>query len=136
MGKKKSPTQKTAGNNANDLKPEVSVNGDLISVTIKFKNDKNGGHPHIIVDNLAENHVSIGLSTHAKKGKNSPNYKLTVNPLGGSKQAYMRRQGTVAPKGSYHDPKKGVMTPNDYDKAKTYGDKAKHKHIEKTHKKK
>ena len=25
------------------LKPEIAVNGDLITVTIKFKSDKNGG---------------------------------------------------------------------------------------------
>ncbi len=119
-----------------ELKPEVTVDGDLITVKIKFKNDKNGGHPHVIVDELEKNHVSVGLSTHAKKGKNSPNYKLTVNPLGGTEQSFMRRQGTVAPKKDYKTPQKGVMTPNDYEKAKTYGEKAKQKHLEKTRKKK
>lgn len=117
------------------LQPEVSVNGDVITVTIKFKNDQNGGHPHVIVDDLGKNHVSVGLSTHAKKGRNSPNYKLTINPLGGVEKSYMRRQGTVAPKVTYKSPQEGVMTSEDYEKAKIYGEKAKQKHLQKKHKK-
>ncbi len=118
------------------LQPEVSVSGDVITVTIKFKNDQNGGHPHVIVDDLGKNHVSVGLSTHAKKGRNSPNYKLTINPLGGVEKSYMRRQGTVAPKVTYKSPQEGVMTSEDYEKAKIYGEKAKQKHLQKKHKKK
>lgn len=118
------------------LQPEVSVSGDVIIVTIKFKNDQNGGHPHVIVDDLGKNHVSVGLSTHAKKGRNSPNYKLTINPLGGVEKSYMRRQGTVAPKVTYKSPQEGVMTSEDYEKAKIYGEKAKQKHLQKKHKKK
>lgn len=34
-----------------------------IPVTIKTHKDKNGGHPHIIVDNIDDKHVSVGLST-------------------------------------------------------------------------
>lgn len=132
MAKKKT-TDRRQGN---ELNPKVKVDGDLVTVTIKFKNDKNGGHPHVQVDELGENLVSVGLSTHAKKGKNSPNYKLTVNPLGGKDQSYMRRQGTVAPKKDYKSLKKGVMAPKDFEKAKTYGEKAKQKHLEKQRKKK
>ena len=48
----------------------------LITVEIKNHNDKNGGHPHIIVDNIDDKHVSVGLTHDKKKGKNHPNYPL------------------------------------------------------------
>ena len=107
-----------------------------IPVTIKNHKDKNGGHPHVIVDNIDNKHVSVGLSTKPKKGKNSPNYALEKSPLNDGKTSYMRRQGTVAPQGEYEKPRKGSMTPKDYNRAKEYGDKAKKKYIEKKDKKK
>ena len=60
-------------------KKKTAINGEnknLIQVIIKTHNDTKGGHPHIIVDNVDNKHVSVGLSTKPKKGKNSPNYKL------------------------------------------------------------
>lgn len=107
-----------------------------ISVTIKTHKDKKGGHPHVIVDNVDDKHVSVGLSTHAKKGKNSPNYKLEKSPLNDGKQSYMRRQGTVAPVNEYGQPQKGTMTTKDYEQAKVYGERAKQKYIARKGKKK
>lgn len=71
-----------------------------IPVTIKTHKDKNGGHPHIIVDNIDDKHVSVGLSTSKTKGKGSKNYRMEKSPLNDGKESYMRRQGTVAPKAS------------------------------------
>lgn len=117
--------------------PEKTIaENKTVTITIKIHSDKKGGHPHVVLENIDKNHVSVGLSTHPKKGRNSPNYKLTINPLGGDEQSYMRRQGTVAPVGEYSNPRKGKMTPKDYNTAKRYGGKAKNKYIEKKNKKK
>lgn len=107
-----------------------------VDVQIKNYRDKNGGHPHVIVDDIDKNHVSVGFTHSPKKGKGHPNYALEVNPLGGTEQAYMRRQGTVAPRNDYIEPRNGVMTDTDYAKAKEYGERAKQKYIEKKDKKK
>lgn len=130
---KKSPQKKATNQKA---KRYIKPTSNLVSVDIKTHKDKHGGHPHIIVDDVDENHVSVGITHDKKKGKNSPNYKLEVNPLGGTEQSYLRRQGTVAPKGEYANPQKGAMSPKDFDKAKNYGERAKRKHIEKRNKKK
>lgn len=108
----------------------------LVSVNIKTHRDKKGGHPHVILDNIDKNHVSVGLSTKPTKGKGSKNYKLEVNPLGNGVNSYMRRQGTVAPVNDYFGNLKGVMTPKDYTQAKVYGERAKQKYIDKKNKKK
>lgn len=108
---------------------------ETVSVTIKNHRDKNGGHPHVIVDDIEDKHVSVGLSTNPKKGKNSPNYALELNPLNDGKQSYMRRQGTVAPQKEYEKERYGVMTTKDYGKAQEYGERAKQKYIEKKNKK-
>lgn len=112
-------------------------NGGLVPVTIKKHNDRKGGHPHIIMDDIENKHVSVGLSTKAKKGKNHPNYPLEKSPLDNGKHSYMRRQGTVAPKTEYEGSRKGLMTSNDYKQAKIYAERAKRKYLdEKKHKKK
>lgn len=100
-----------------------------IAVKIKNHTDKKGGHPHIILGDVDENHVSVGLTTKPKKGKNSTNYKMEVSPLGDGRQSYMRRQGTVAPKGEYKQPRSGSITEKDFAKAKEYGEKAKQKYL-------
>ena len=103
---------------------------DLIPVSIKKHADKNGGHHHIILENVGDNHVSVGLTTHPKKGKNSPNAKCDFDPLGNGAKSYMRRQGIVSPVKEYgKQVYKGKMSPNDYARAKKYGDKAKEKHL-------
>lgn len=108
----------------------------LVPVNIKTHKDKKGGHPHIIVDNVENKHVSVGLSTKPTKGKGSKNYRLEKSPLNDGKNSYMRRQGTVAPKGEYEHPRRGSMVQKDYDKAKEFGARAKQKYLEKKDKKK
>ena len=98
-------------------------------VVIKTHSDSKGGHPHVILENIDDCHVSVGLSTHPKKGKNSPNYKLQKSPLNDGKTSYMRRQGTVSPRSAYSKPRSGVMTQADYQRARYYGNKAKRKYI-------
>ena len=112
-------------------------NNGYVPVAIKTHKDKKGGHPHIIVDNVEDKHVSVGLSTKPTKGKGSKNYRLEKSPLNDGKTSYMRRQGTVAPKGEYQNQRKGTLTPKDYAQAKIYGDRAKQKYLnEKKDKKK
>lgn len=108
----------------------------LIPVIIKRHRDTKSNHPHVIMGDIDNNHVSVGLSTKPKKGKNSPNYALEKDPLGGDKKSYMRRQGTVALKKEYFDQRQGEMSLKDYAKATEYGEKAKQKHIAKKDKKK
>lgn len=123
------PSTASAGAN----KPEIAIekNKDMVIVTLKYHGDKNGGHHHVIVEDIDDCHVSVGLSTRKKKGKNNPNYPLEQSPLGDGKKSYMRRQGTVAPKREYYSPSEGVMTEKNYAKAKEYGDKAKKKYLDK-----
>ena len=114
-------------------KKKTPINGEnksFVQVIIKTHNDTKGGHPHIIVDNVDNTHVSVGLSTKPKKGKNSPNYKLEKSPLNAGKQSFMRRQGTVALKDEYSGKRNGSLTPKDYAQAKIYGEKAKQKYLD------
>lgn len=111
------------------MKPEISEKDGLVTVTLKFKVDKNGGHNHVIVDNIDDNHVSVGLTTQKKKGKNSTNFKLEHSPLPNDKTSYARRQATVAPKKSYTTPRAGKVTTKDLTRLKQYGEKAKKKYI-------
>lgn len=109
---------------------------DIVLVIIKRHHDTKGNHPHIIIDDMEDKHVSIGLSTHPNKGKGSTNYSLDRDPLGSNKKSYMRRQGVVAPKSSYFNPQTGKMIEKDYIRAKQYGEKAKQKYLSKKDKKK
>lgn len=108
----------------------------IIPVRIKTHKDKTGGHPHIIVEDIEDKHVSVGLSTKPKKGKNNPNYALKSSPLCDGKTSYMRRQGTVAPQKEYYGERKGRMTQKDYRQAKVYADNAKQKYLVKKNNKK
>lgn len=107
-----------------------------VTVLIKQHKDKKGGHPHVVLEDIDDKHVSVGLTHARKKGKNSPNYAMEYDPLGGNKPSYMHRQGTVDNKKAYYNNRKGKMSAKDYDKAKEYGDKAKKKYIASIHKKK
>lgn len=82
-------------------------NKNFIKVLIKNHKDTKNSHPHVILEDIEDKHVSVGLSTHPKKGKNSPNYKLEQDPLDSGKESYMRRQGTVSPKKNYIIPELG-----------------------------
>ena len=116
-------------------KKTVVSNSKLVTVVIKDHKDVKGGHPHIIMDDVDDKHVSVGLSTKPKKGKNSPNYKLEVSPLGDGKTSYARRQGTVDKKQNYNRKREGKMTKVDHDRVKEYGKRAKEKYLEKSTKK-
>ena len=98
-------------------------------VLIKTHKDKKGGHFHVILEDIDDRHVSVGLSTQPKKGKKAPNYKFEKSPLGDGKTSYMRRQGTVAPRREYEKPRFGRLTVKDYSRAKLYGDRAKEKYL-------
>ena len=106
----------------------------LISVFIKDHKDNNGGHPHVIVDNIDNKHVSVGLTTQRYKGKSpraGKNYSLKNNPLNEKADpTYMRRQAVVDDKEKYYKPRTGKMDKEDYKKAKEYGEKAKQKYLD------
>ncbi len=138
----KKPPKKTV--NTKEVKPAtkkppekatIKLNDDvaleIVVVPLKRHKDKNDSHYHVIVDNIDENHVSVGFTTKPKKGKNSPNYKLEKSPLDDGKTSFMRRQGTVAPKGEYKNPRKGTMTSKDYSQAQVYAERAKQKYLSK-----
>ena len=117
--KKKQPAKKTT-KKPSEKTAKRSDNSGIVTITIKFHEDKSGGHNHIVVDDIEENHVSVGLTSKKKNGKTS----------------YVRRQGTVAPKNSYSSPKKGKITEEDFGQVKKYGEKAKQKYIAQKGKKK
>lgn len=113
----------------------VSVDYTMIPVQIKDHNDINGGHPHAIMDNIDNCHVSVGLSTKKTKGKKGGNnYPMQKSPLCDGKDSYMRRQAGVYPVREYNNPRNGAMTEKDYAQAKKYADKAKQKYIAKKNK--
>lgn len=106
-------------------------NNSLVTVDIKTHKDSNGGHFHIIMDDIDDKYVSVGLSTQAKKGKNGgTNYSMEKNPLDNGKHSYMRRQGIVDSKRFYLNSQKGTITINDYNVAKKYSDRALNKYLE------
>jgi hypothetical protein len=124
---------------ADDLELYLKSGSKYIPVRIKTHTDKNDGHPHVIIENLEDKHVSIGLSTQKKKGKgkkSGTNFALEKSPLDDGKNSYMRRQGTVASKEEYKDPRDGSMTPNDFEQAKIYAERAKQKYLKKKEDKK
>lgn len=104
----------------------------LFPVRIKKHRDKNGGHHNVILEDFEDKHVSVGLTTKPKKGKNATNYKCEIDPLGGKDESYMRRQGIVVPKTEYEPmERKGHMSEKDLAQAKIYGERAKQKYLEK-----
>lgn len=131
---------KTTQKNPAAGKPATGGKGIiLIPVKIKKHRDKNGGHNHIILETFENKHVSVGLTTREKKGENSTNknYRCEVDPLGQGKESYMRRQGTVAKIKEYAPKEKtGKVTTRDYEKARSYGERAKQKYLEKQKNKK
>lgn len=132
--KNKKPTASRSPSGITIIK-NVSVNADGVPVQIKTYKDKRGGHPHAIMDNVDDFHVSVGFTTRDKKGSNHPNYKMEKSPLNDGKQSYMRRQATVASKTEYEKPRQGSMTKKDYEYAKRVADRGKQKYISEKNKK-
>ena len=98
---------------------------------LKRHRDKNGGHQHVILENIEDKHVSVGLSSKSKKGRNSTNYKCETDILGNGKASFLRRQGTVDSMTNYDSPRSAKMTEKDYAQAKVYGERAKRKYLDK-----
>ena len=126
-------TQNTPStNNTTVQQTPPTTENQYVTVEIRTHKDAQGGHPHIIVDSVDDNHVSVGLTHDKYKGKGHTNITLTVNPLGKPDITYMHRQGTVYSKKSYKEqPQKGIMTKNDNEKAKNIGARAKQKYLNK-----
>ena len=108
---------------------------ELIPVTLKRHGDKKGGHPHVILENIDDKHVSVGLSSDSMKGKNSPNYRCENDVVGNGKQSFLRRQGTVDFVENYYEKTTGRMTEKDFSQAKVYGERAKQKYLDEKNKK-
>ena len=136
------PTKKTSGKSKVKKKTTKSTKGGkskppktgkyvVVPVKIKDHYDKKGGHPHIIIEDIENKHVSVGLTTDPKKGKNATNYTCHVNPLGGTDTSYMHRQGTVDLKTNYKNLREGNMEENDCKRAQVYGQRAKEKYLNK-----
>ena len=106
----------------------------FVSVTLKRHRDKNDGHRHVILENIEDKHVSVGLTTKVKKGKNSTNYNCKSDVLGNGENSYMRRQGTVDLQSNYFSPTIGLMTEEAYEQAKIYGERAKQRYLDKKEK--
>ena len=125
------PTGKSTTAGKNSATKSVSTNGELVTVEIRIHSDANAGHPHIKVDTVDGNIVSVGTTHDKFKGKNHPNIPLERNPLGGKEKTYMRRQGTVDREENYIKTKKtGKMTVADHTKAQQIGAKAKQKYLD------
>lgn len=110
--------------------------GSLLQVRLKMHNDLKGGHHHVILEDIDDKHVSVGLSSKNKKGRNSTNYACENDVIGNGKsdRSYLRRQGTVDFKNNYYDESIGHMTEKDLNQAKIYGERAKQKYLEKNKK--
>lgn len=133
---KRTPSRKSGTGNNKSMKCIENKN-DFIIVRIKNHKDYNGGHPHAIMDDIDDKHVSVGFTTQKKKGKNGgTNYAMEKSPLNNRKQSYMRRQAIVAPTKEYENPRQGTMTQKDYERAKQYAEKAKQKYIDRKNDKK
>lgn len=122
---------KSPNSQKNSAKTAVSTSPteEVVTIIIKTHNDTKGGHPHIIIDDVDNKHVSVGLTSDAYKGKGHKNICLKINPLGGSDPSYMKRQGTVAEVARYGSPRNGSLAKSDHEKAKQIGDKAKQKYL-------
>lgn len=109
--------------------PEESI--ATVKVVTASHNDIKGGHPHVLMGEIDDKNVSVGLTTKPKKGKNNPNKSLKIDPLGTGRESYMRRQATIDDKENYSNKRSGVMAEEDYNTAQTYAERAKKKYIEK-----
>lgn len=104
----------------------------LIPVIVRDHRDRNGGHPHVMMDTVDDLEVSVGLTKDKFKGKNNPNYTCVGKPLGGNVVSYLHRQGTVdVPENYSAESVTGQMRPDDYNKAVIYAERAKNKYLAK-----
>lgn len=130
-GKSKAKKKSTKSTKGGKSKPPKTGEYVVVPVNIKDHYDKKGGHPHVIIEDIENKHVSVGLTSDLKKGKNATNYTCHVNPLGGTDTSYMHRQGTVDLKTNYKNLREGNMEENDFKRAQVYGQRAKEKYLNK-----
>ncbi len=114
-------------------KEQRDSDDDLLTVRLKRHRDVAGNHRHVILEDIDDKHVSVGLTSNLKKGRNSTNYACDNDVIGNGKsdRSYMRRQGTVDFQNNYYDESIGHMTEKDLNQAKIYGERAKQKYLEK-----
>ena len=124
---KKSSSQKKKVTKKSATKSSKGVS--FVSVLLKRHGDSQGNHNHVILEDIDDRHVSVGITSSPKKGKNSPNYKCGNDIIGNGKQSYLRRQGIVDLQTNYSNPSQGRMTAKDYAQAKIYGQRAKQKYL-------
>lgn len=80
----KKQTKPVAPKSATNAKPVSKQNG-LVTVEIKIHSDAKGGHPHVMLGQVQDKNVSVGITHSAKKGKKHSNIPLQHNPLGEDK---------------------------------------------------
>ncbi len=86
----------------------------VITVTIQYKRDKKGGHPHIIVYYLGDDRISVGI-THKKRNRGHNNYQLQINPLGGPEISYLHRHAEISNKSMFRGKARdGKLSKKDY----------------------
>lgn len=75
--KPRATTQKTtkAKQTAKPAAKTACKNKD-VQVKIKTHTDNKGGHPHVILGDIEDKHISVGLTHDKYKGKNHKNYPL------------------------------------------------------------
>ena len=91
--KKKKTIKKSSTKSAKNI--------SFVTVLLKRHRDSQGNHNHVILEDIDDRHVSVGITTSPKKGKNSPNYKCQNDIIGNGKLSYLRRQGIVDLKTNY-----------------------------------
>lgn len=130
-GNKKAAAKPAAKPGKSNAPVVATTQSELITVNLKFHPDSNGGHHHIIVENLGDKHVSVGVTTKKKYDKKHNNIPLDHSPLSNGQKSYALRKGTVDIKKNYNSPKQGEITTEDAAKVKTIAYKAKEKEIKK-----
>lgn len=105
---------------------------NVVHIKVKKHYDRNKGHYHAILENIDDNHLSIGFTRDRFKGKNHPNYPLKYDPLQKGQMVYMKRQATIDKVNSYGSKVySAIMDPKDFEKAKEYGQRAKDNYYKK-----
>ncbi len=86
----------------------------IITVTIQYKRDKKGGHPHIVVYYLGDDRISVGI-THSRKSQGYNNYQLQINPLGGDEISYIHKHAERSNKSMFRGrARNGKLSKKDY----------------------
>ena len=68
----------------------------------RYNNSKEAaGHPHYIFGEREDKYVSLGLTTHPKKGMKVYKLEKSLKPKTKKKQQYLQRKVFVSPKDEY-----------------------------------